>query len=230
MSTDTPLLDVYSVRVMVGWIASLGLLLLVVHLPFTGPQSRVGWGITASPERIALSEVESQDSEEDLSPQNEKAPPPTHSPLPTSTEQEVDTDKETEETNSEELIASSNVRPMHALKVNDRTPEIVGGMGALYLQINYPQEARDKGIQGRLLVEFTVTTEGRAKAIEVAESLHPLCDSAAVKGIRSVEFVPAKHNGTEVPVRMRLPIRFQLLSSDTTGVETATAEPSPPSQ
>jgi TonB family protein len=95
---------------------------------------------------------------------------------------------------------------------NDQKPEIVGGMGALYHNIQYPQEARDQGIEGRLRLEFTVQADGKVRNVEVVDSLHPLCDSAAVEGIRSVRFAPAEHRGTAVPARMTLPVRFRLIS------------------
>jgi TonB family protein len=105
---------------------------------------------------------------------------------------------------------SSSPQTLAALETTDRHPEIKGGAGALYLQIHYPKAARRQGIEGRLELEFTVDREGKVHAIEVAKSLHPLCDSAAVDALRSVEFRPAMHQGTPIPVRMKLPIRFQL--------------------
>lgn len=224
-STILSVFDVYSVRIMLGWIASLGLLLVFVHLPLQRAGERIGWGATYPEARIPVTEVEPEESEKDPS----STPSPEDTPVPTvSSRGEAQTDSESPSANkesesagdSEETTPSSEVHPLTALEVSDRAPEIRGGMGALYFRIDYPEEARKKGIQGRLLLEFTVDTEGQAQSIEVKESLHPLCDSAAVHGIRSVEFVPAKHNGNVVPVRMRLPVRFQLLS-DSTGVETA---------
>lgn len=220
-STILSVFDVYSVRIMLGWTASLGLLLVFVHLPLQRAGERIGWGATYPEARIPVTDVEPEESEEDPS----SPSPPEDAPVPTASSR---TDSESPSANkesesagdSEETTPSSEVHPLTALEVSDRTPEIRGGMGALYFRIDYPEEARKKGIQGRLLLEFTVDTEGQAQSIEVKESLHPLCDSAAVHGIRSVEFVPAKHNGKVVPVRMRLPVRFQLLS-DSTGVETA---------
>jgi hypothetical protein len=44
----------------------------------------------------------------------------------------------------------------------------------------------------------------------VVESLHPLCDSAAVDALQSVRFHPGTRDGEVVPVRMSLPVRFQL--------------------
>lgn len=225
-STVLSVFDAYSVRIMLGWIASLGILLVFVHLPLQRAGERIGWGATYPEMQIPLTEVEPEESEElssTASPEDVPVPTaPYRADAQTESEDPSATEGSESSGDSEETTPSSDVHPLTALEVSDRVPEIRGGMGALYFRINYPEEARKKGIQGRLLLEFTVNTEGRAQSIEVAESLHPLCDSAAVEGIRSVEFVPAKHNGTVVPVRMKLPVRFQLLS-DSTGVETATA-------
>jgi hypothetical protein len=51
--------------------------------------------------------------------------------------------------------------------------------------------------------------------IEVAKPLHPLCDSAAVRALRSVQFTPANHDGEIVPIRMHLPVRFKLRPDST---------------
>lgn len=90
-------------------------------------------------------------------------------------------------------------------------PHIKGGLGALYLNIDYPRAAREQGVEGRLLVTFTVHPSGTATDIDVIRPLHPLCDSAAVQALRTVRFAPGQKNGTPVPVRMTLPIRFRLL-------------------
>jgi TonB family protein len=83
-------------------------------------------------------------------------------------------------------------------------------VGSLYLHVDHPAEAQKQGIEGRLKLKFTVRRDGDVSNIAIAESLHPLCDSAAVDGLRSVNFVPANHNGRAIPVRMELPVRFQL--------------------
>lgn len=216
---------------MLGWIASLTLLLTIIHLPVTTPSEKVGWGGEPAPERIALSDVnreaEQGETEQNTSSASKNPPPPIRWSQndPTPEEQSSLSENDTDEKAADESSGSTNVRQINALSIEDRHPEIIGGMGSLYLNIDYPEEARQEGIQGRLLLEFTVDTEGKAHSIEVVDSLHPLCDSAAVAGIQSVNFVPAKHNGKAIPVRMRLPVRFQLLS-DSTGVETATVDPS----
>lgn len=197
----------------------LGLLLLLLHLPLSSSPPRVGWTTDRSGDLIALSpiveEEDASSSEETEAPDGPDAPPPTrHGPpvpaeagaSPAGKENETDTQEEesTDESNS------PNVRSIAALSSKDRHPEIMGGRGALNLFIDYPQEARKKGIEGRLKLSFTVGTDGKARRIRVSESLHPLCDSAAVDAIRSVRFRPGTYEGNPIPVRMSLPIRFQL--------------------
>jgi TonB family protein len=100
-----------------------------------------------------------------------------------------------------------------ALPTRDQRPRILGGPGALHLHIHYPAAARRQGIEGRLVVTFTVHPDGWARHIRVDKPLHPLCDSAAVAAIRAVRFRPGTYEGAPVPVRMSLPVRFQLQAS-----------------
>jgi len=42
-------------------------------------------------------------------------------------------------------------------------------------------------------------------------SLHPLCDSAAVRAVEDATFAPAVINDTPTAVWMSLPVRFKLI-------------------
>jgi protein TonB len=88
----------------------------------------------------------------------------------------------------------------------------MGGAGSFYLSIDYPEEARRRGIQGRVILDFIVNAQGRTQDVRVLQSLHPLCDSSAVAALKRTRFVPGKRNGEAIPVRMRLPVRFQLVN------------------
>lgn len=98
------------------------------------------------------------------------------------------------------------------LEFAEEAPELVGGLPGLYLHIRYPQAAIDRGIQGQLVLRFVVEPDGRVSEIVVEKSLHPLCDSAAVRALREVAFMPGRQNGEAARVRMRLPVRFRLVS------------------
>lgn len=90
-------------------------------------------------------------------------------------------------------------------------PAIPGGIGAYYVHIEYPEEAIREGIEGLLVLTFTVNTDGSTSDMRVTRSLHPLCDSAAVQALRKTSFIPGEIDGNSVRVRMRLPVRFELI-------------------
>jgi len=96
------------------------------------------------------------------------------------------------------------------LEFADQSPQIVGGLGALYLNIYYPAEAARDNVSGRNVIEFVVEPNGTTSQILVLQALHPACDSVAVNAIRHATFVPGRQNGELVRVKMRLPIRFLL--------------------
>ena len=96
-------------------------------------------------------------------------------------------------------------------------PEIRGGIGAYYILIDYPKEAIRRGLEGSLSLIFTVNQDGTTSDILVERSLHALLDSAAVQALRRTRFIPGRHQGETARVRMRLPIRFQIIEpSDST--------------
>ncbi len=76
---------------------------------------------------------------------------------------------------------------------------------------NYPQEAFDAGIQGRVLVQFTINELGNVEDIllrgpEGGESL----EKEARRIINNLpKFIPGKHNGKTVKVKYGVPITFK---------------------
>lgn len=213
----------YSTRVLLGLLCSLSVVLLLFHLPLSTSSDHIGWS-TRSSTRIPLSQVQHEeetasDSKDASAEEDGSAPPPTRYGPPTSSETPKgltgestgeQTDKEESSQSSDE--ASPPVRSIAALSAEDTQPEIVGGRGSLYLNLTYPPDAQKQGIEGLLVLEFTVGRNGKTRSIEVTSPLHPLCDSAAVRALRSVKFRPATHEGTPIPVRMSLPVRFELRS------------------
>lgn len=227
-ASGSGIFDAYPTRCLLGLAASISLIIVLVHLPIHPSPQQIGWTPHSSADRIRLSNVaplEQSKSQETKG--SDEAPPATDPSQSSGTEprRTSDLDARSEGGNSSPGGSESekgwkNVRFANTLGITDRTPQIVGGKGSLYLNINYPKKAREQGIEGRLVLQFLVQPDGSVTDIEVAKSLHPLCDSAAVEGIRSVEFIPAKHNGDPIPVRLRLPVRFEL--SD---IATATRRP-----
>ena len=101
-------------------------------------------------------------------------------------------------------------------QVVEQIPEFKGGMQALmkYLtsNINYPQEAKDKNIQGRSLIGFVVEKDGSITDVEVARSSgNDLLDQESVRVVKSMpKWNPGKQKGKVVRTRFVLPVMFRL--------------------
>ncbi len=79
--------------------------------------------------------------------------------------------------------------------------------------IDYPQEAIDLGIKGRVTVRFVVEKDGRLSNVSVATPLAgcKACDDAAVKLVEKMPpWEPGKNGGRPVRSWVTLPIKFDL--------------------
>jgi TonB family protein len=232
-------LDRYATRILLGLACSLATVLLLLNIPFSTTTERVGWSTRPS-EQISLTQVQetettSSEETDDTRDRHAGAPPPTpHAPSAGDAAADKSTGDadEQEKGSSEERKEdeSRTIRSITALSTKDKKPEIVGGRGSLYLNIRYPQAAREKGIEGLLTLTFTVDENGNARRIDVTKSLHPLCDSAAVEALQTVKFRPGIQNGEPIPVRMSLPVRFQIQSTSKAQEKTLQTKrlPNPP--
>lgn len=75
----------------------------------------------------------------------------------------------------------------------------------------YPPAAKKKGIKGYVVLSVLVDTDGSVKQVQVLES-NPsgVFDDAALQGVRSWQFEPAKYKGDNVRVWAKQKIRFDL--------------------
>ncbi len=77
--------------------------------------------------------------------------------------------------------------------------------------IEYPKEAQDKKIEGKVYVQFIVNKNGKVVDVEVVRGVHPLLDKEAVRVIQSSpEWEPGKQRGERVNVKFTFPIVFSL--------------------
>lgn len=98
---------------------------------------------------------------------------------------------------------------------NLENPSFPGGdvacMAWLRDNIKYPVEAIEKGIEGRVIVRFVVTKNGKITNAEVVSSVDPLLETEALRVIRSMpDWIPGKRNGQNVDLQFTLPITFRL--------------------
>lgn len=77
--------------------------------------------------------------------------------------------------------------------------------------LKYPSIAQDQGLQGTVVLKFTVDKTGAVTDIVISKSLSRECDKAAVECVSKFKrFTPARQQGHPVPVKYTLPIRFRL--------------------
>ncbi len=94
-------------------------------------------------------------------------------------------------------------------------PEYVGGTVAMREFIAshmlYPDEARQKGIEGTTFISFIVNTEGAISEVQSVKGISPECDAEAIRVIKAMpNWIPGKQDGKTVNVRFVLPIKFAL--------------------
>lgn len=100
-------------------------------------------------------------------------------------------------------------------QVVEEQPEFPGGMGEMmkFLQANiqYPKEAQAKGIQGRVIVQFVVNSDGSICDEKIFKPVDPQLDAEAIRVIRSMpNWKPGMQRGKPVRVRFTLPVTFRL--------------------
>ncbi len=99
--------------------------------------------------------------------------------------------------------------------VVEQMPEFPGGLAALkeFVRVNlqYPKAALEKGLEGKVYVNFMVTKNGAVSDVKVAKSVDQLLDKEAARIVTSMpKWNPGKQNGETVEVLYTLPIDFRL--------------------
>ncbi|TNE78215.1 MAG: energy transducer TonB [Bacteroidetes bacterium] len=94
-------------------------------------------------------------------------------------------------------------------------PEFPGGLDSLFKfishHIRYPRQARRKGIEGKVIIQFVITETGEVSEAKVVNSVGYGCDEEALRVINMLpKWTPGKQRGKAVKVRFNLPIRFKL--------------------
>ena len=77
--------------------------------------------------------------------------------------------------------------------------------------IVYPEEAKEKNIQGTVLVSFVIEKNGKITDAKVVRGIGGGCDEEALRVVNAMpKWKPGKQNGKNVRVQFALPIKFKL--------------------
>lgn len=75
----------------------------------------------------------------------------------------------------------------------------------------YPEEAREKGHQGEVVLRVEVLINGQVGQIEIKKSSgYELLDHSALATVKQWRFIPAKKGEASIPLWVNIPIKFQL--------------------
>src|SRR3989339_172941 len=129
-------------------------------------------------------------------------PPPPPPPVPGSVEEQ----------NAKNSIGESGKKVHKTVEV---MPEFKGGHEAmvnfLIANVKYPENAKKKGIQGKVFVSFIVGKKGKISNVRVVKGVNQELDAAAVRVVASMpDWNPGKDKGKTVDVELTLPIQFKL--------------------
>ena len=101
-------------------------------------------------------------------------------------------------------------------KLPDTEPEVMPQykgdiMGTMSSNIKYPKIAREKGIQGRVILALTISEKGKIADIKVEGPVEKSLDEEAIRVAKLLEnWEPAKKDGKPISAQVMLPFQFRL--------------------
>ena len=109
------------------------------------------------------------------------------------------------DTASADTIKFELMRSFQAAEQGDRKARMIH-----HVEARYTDDARAKGIEGKVVLRFTVDHDGIPQSIQVRQSLYPSLDQAAIEALREWRFEPAMKNGEPVSMWMEAEMDFHL--------------------
>ncbi|MGN1263964.1 MAG: energy transducer TonB [Prevotella sp.] len=111
-------------------------------------------------------------------------------------------------------IVNAETNPLNFRIVED-LPEFPGGpiafMKWLTENLQYPASARREKVQGRVVAQFIVDSDGSITDLKIVTSLNPACDKEALRVLGKMpEWKPGKQNDSPCRTMVAIPIVFKL--------------------
>ena len=98
----------------------------------------------------------------------------------------------------------------------EEKPSFMGGDANVFSKwvnerLEYPEIAKENGVQGRVTLQFTVNTDGSVSNVKVLRGVDPSLDKEAVRVVSmSPKWTPGKQRDRAVKVTYTFPVIFQL--------------------
>ena len=112
------------------------------------------------------------------------------------------------------INTTNNINPIHNALADEQASfshEDLNLKTWVEQQIVYPELARQYAVEGRVVVEFVITENGKAEQFKVIKSLGLGCDKAAIATLKQMpQWNAAKKEGKKIPVKLAVAIDFSL--------------------
>ncbi len=113
------------------------------------------------------------------------------------------------------IVVEEPEKEEEIFQVVENQPEFPGGMAELmkFLQknIKYPSICHEQGIQGRVIVQFVVNTDGSIVDAQVMKPVNPYLDKEALRVVSIMpKWKPGEQRGKKVRVRFTLRGTFRM--------------------
>ena len=116
---------------------------------------------------------------------------------------------------AQKTVIKKNQSKEPVFDVVEVMPQFPGGqdslMSFLMHTVKYPKEAMEKGVQGRVVVQFIVEKDGTVSSPNVVKAVTPALDQEAIRVVQCMpKWAPGKQRGKEVRTKFTLPVTFRL--------------------
>lgn len=114
------------------------------------------------------------------------------------------------------VIPADTAATPEEFRIVEEMPQFRGGDISRFSQwvnerIRYPQLAQENGIQGMVVVDFAVSSDGTVTDIRIVRSVEKSIDEEVLRVVSgSPKWTPGKQRGVPVKVRFTIPIHFRL--------------------
>lgn len=118
--------------------------------------------------------------------------------------------------NEEFLLPKTNVEILSFLSDDTikvkHLPKIIGGIESLESKITCPEIARKAGVEGIVIIEFTIDSLGKVNNYEIIKGIGAGCGDAVIGNLKfNQKLQPATKNGESVSLLMRIAVNFNLI-------------------
>ena len=112
------------------------------------------------------------------------------------------------------LAVTDTTQMEEILTIAQEMPVFPGGDSAMYEYIVnnmvYPEEARNKGLAGKVFVQFVINKNGEVVNPRIARGIDPILDNEIIRVVQNMpQWTPGKNNGEPVNVVKTIPVSFK---------------------